>query len=291
VHSPNVPARLSEQCAGSEQGRAWLAALPGVLAELAERWSLRLAAPFDHADVRYAWVAPAARADGSPAVLKIALPHFEAEHELDGLELWQGDGMVRLLDADRRLHALLLERCEPGSALRELPELEQDQVIAGLLKRLWRAPPAAHPFRPLARMLAAWSDELRARNDARSDSTLLTDALQLFEQLSRPGPHDVLLTTDLHAGNVLRARREPWLAIDPKPFVGDRTYDATQHLLNCRERLRSEPDRTIRGFAELLGLDPERLRLWTFARLASEDTSYRSESDAALVRKLARGSR
>jgi streptomycin 6-kinase len=45
----------------------------------------------------------------------------------------------------------------------------------------------------------------------------------------------------LVAGNVLRAAREPWLVIDPKPFIGDPAYDATQHLLNCVERLRADP--------------------------------------------------
>ena len=35
---------------------------------------------------------------------------------------------------------MLLERCEPGTLLRALPEPEQDVVLAGLLRRLWRAP-------------------------------------------------------------------------------------------------------------------------------------------------------
>ena len=67
---------------------------------------------------------------------------------------------------------------------------------------------------------------------------------------------------------MLRAQREPWLVIDPKPFVGDPAYDATQHLLNCLTRLLSQPETTIRRFADLLQLDYERVRLWTFARLA-----------------------
>jgi streptomycin 6-kinase len=59
------------------------------------------------------------------------------------------------------------------------------------------------------------------------------------------------------AGNVLRADRQPWLVIDPKPFVGDPAYDATQHLLNCGVRLRSDPENTIRRFADLLDVDGE----------------------------------
>ncbi len=94
--------------------------------------------------------------------------------------------------------------------------------------------------------------------------------VRLFEELSRTAPEEVLFATDLHAGNVLRSKREPWLVIDPKPFVGDPAYDATQHLLNCRGRLRADPDGTIGRFADLLEVDRERVRLWLFARATAE---------------------
>jgi streptomycin 6-kinase len=80
----------------------------------------------------------------------------------------------------------------------------------------------------------------------------------------------VLLATDVHAGNVLRAQRHPWLVIDPKPFVGDPAYDATQHVLNGAGRLRSDARGTIGRLADLLEVDRERVRLWTFARAAAE---------------------
>jgi streptomycin 6-kinase len=78
-----------------------------------------------------------------------------------------------------------------------------------------------------------------------------------------------VLVTDLHADNVLRAKSEQWLVIDPKPFVGDPAYDATQHLVNCTARLRSDPLGIIRRMSDLLGVDDERVRLWTFARAAA----------------------
>jgi streptomycin 6-kinase len=34
----------------------------------------------------------------------------------------------------------------------------------------------------------------------------------------------VLVNQDLHADNILRAEREPWLAIDPKPLLGEREF-------------------------------------------------------------------
>lgn len=119
-------------------------------------------------------------------------------------------------------------------------------------------------------MTAWWAEETRAQLAHWPDAALVRDGLALLDELSRQHSDDVLLLTDLHAGNVLRAQREEWLVIDPKPFVGDRAYDATQHLLNGLERLRSKPTDTIQRFAGLLGVDAERLRLWLFARMAAE---------------------
>ncbi|MGI9070810.1 MAG: aminoglycoside phosphotransferase family protein [Bryobacteraceae bacterium] len=82
--------------------------------------------------------------------------------------------------------------------------------------------------------------------------------------------------------------REPWLVIDPKPFVGDPAYDATQHLFNCDMRLRSEPDALIRRFADLVGLDHERVRLWMFARAAAEPRdNWKDDASIALAQALA----
>jgi streptomycin 6-kinase len=142
----------------------------------------------------------------------------------------RGDEKVRLLDADGRLDAMLLERCEPGTHLRREPEAEQDRVIAALLRRLWRLPPEPGPFRPLSAMTDYWSSETKAQSASWPDAGLVRDGLQLFETLPGSASSTVTLATDLHAGNVLHAAREPWLVIDPKPFVGDPAYDATIRL-------------------------------------------------------------
>jgi streptomycin 6-kinase len=55
-----------------------------------------------------------------------------------------------------------------------------------------------------------------------------------------------LLATDLHTGNVLAAQRQPWLMIDPKPYVGDPCYDLGQHLLLNNDSLDDLPTRTDR---------------------------------------------
>jgi streptomycin 6-kinase len=265
-----IPARLAAACGRDPAHAAWLEALPFRVRDLAERWALTLAEPFDGEEVSAAWVAPVTRTGGDPAVLKVGLPHFESEHEGDALRVWNGDGAVRLVDADTAAGALLIERCTPGTHLRALPEDRQDLVIAGLLRRLWRRPAPTDPFRPLWMLTEAWSHETRAQAARWPDAGLVRAGLELLTSLAANASDPVVLATDLHAGNVLRAEREPWLVIDPKPFAGDPAYDATQHLLNCRTRLAADPSGLIGRFAGLLAVDTDRVRLWTFARLAAD---------------------
>jgi streptomycin 6-kinase len=46
----------------------------------------------------------------------------------------------------------------------------------------------------------------------------------LFRSLPCSADRSALLCTDIHPGNILASQREPWLAIDPKPYLGDPTY-------------------------------------------------------------------
>jgi streptomycin 6-kinase len=279
---------LKAACLKTPEHEAWLARLPDVVSDLQRRWALTVGVPFQNEEGTCAWAAPVVLADGAPAVMKISIPHMESEHEIEGLRFWNGDPMVRLLQADDDFAAMLLERCEPGTALLAMPPLEQDRVIASLLRRAWRRPAAPYIFRPLSVMTARWSLETLDAADHWRDAGLVREGLRLFRELPRSAPEEVLLTTDLHAGNVLRAEREPWLGIDPKPFVGEPAYDATQHLLNCEARLRSDPDGTIKRFANLLGVDDERVRLWTFARAAAGPRrNWRTDPLIQLARAIA----
>jgi streptomycin 6-kinase len=280
-----IPETLARECTRRPESAAWLASLPEAVSELAERWQLTLEPPFDGDNVG-AWVAPGMRADGSLAVLKLGLPHMEAEHEAAGLGFWDGDPTVRLLERDDAANALLLERCVPGTPLRALPEPEQDVVLAAKLRRLWRVPPAGHPFRPLAEMADYWASETEAAEERWADPALVREGVALWRELPASAPDEALLATDLHAGNILRAEREEWLVIDPKPFFGDRHYDVTQHFFNC-ERRHTEPLALVERLAGLLDLDATRVRLWCFTRAAAEEYNLDDLRAQALARALA----
>lgn len=263
-----LPAGLVRAVAadGSPERRAWLDALPRTVADLAERWSLTVGPPFQPGG-ETAWVAPA----GPDLVLKVGRRHPEAEHEADGLRAWRDRGAVRVHaeHVEGATSALLLERA--GAPLRELRPLpEQDEIVAELLGRLWHAPPAGHPFPPLAQVCDQWADgvEPLLTGDV-LDPGIVRTGLALYRSLPRDPAPAVLLVTDLHAGNVLAAPRGGWRLIDPKPHVGDPCFDVLQHVLNDR-RVAVDPTRMADRMATLAGLDAGRVRTWLFARCVVE---------------------
>jgi streptomycin 6-kinase len=280
-----MPRNLVEAVDHEHQRRAWMAALPETVSAMKRQWSLKLDEPLQPGG-QTAWVAWARTNADANLVLKVAWRHSEAEHEADGLRVWDGDGAVRL-HAVQRLDdavALLLERCVPGDTLACRPDAEQDTVIASLLRRLWRSPPPDHPFRSLDEMCQTWADSFEAKAAASPtslDPGLARTGIALFRTLPTTAERQVLLCTDLHAENVLSAQREPWLVIDPKPYVGDPTYDPLQHLLNCDERLRADPAGLARRMADLLDLDADRLLLWFFARCVQESAEFPALADVA----------
>jgi streptomycin 6-kinase len=281
-----VPALLRERQGLSDEGRTWLGDLPAAVAEIAARWSLQVGKPFAPGG-QTAWVAPAYDRSRRDLVLKIGRAHEEAEHEAQGLLAWRGRGAVEVHAAARLpgTVALLLERCRPGVPLGELlSEPEQDVVVTRLLARL-HAAPTEGPFRPLAAMCDLWVAGFRRRLSAAPpgalDPGLARDAAELFAALPRTADRQVLLCTDLHAGNVLSAAREPWLVIDPKPYVGDPCYDVLQHALNCPERLVADPAGLAERLAALAGLDADRVRRWLVARCTIEALEQPHLAEAA----------
>lgn len=250
-------------------GSAWLDSLPARIARCAQRWSLELGDPFEQSHVSLAL--PATRADGSGAVLKLQFPHPESAHEAAALAHWNGDGAVRLLARDAECHALLLERCVPGTHLSTLDNDAALGVLIELLPRLWK--PAAAPFTPLATEAVRWANGLPDawQHAGRPfERTLLDAAVATLLALAASQPQHgdaVLLHQDLHADNVLAAERETWLAIDPKPLTGERAFGVAPIVRSCefghsRDLVLGRLDRLC---AEL-DLDRERARGWAFAQ-------------------------
>jgi streptomycin 6-kinase len=244
-----VPASLTRTWALE---REWLEALPELAAACACEWGLALEEPIE---TPHSLVVPAGE-----AVLKLNAPrHDEAEREADALAVWSGEGAVQLLARDDERRALLVERCRPGTPLWD-DDADETTVIAGLLPRLQVPVAAGHPFELLADGAARWAVEVPRRYAEAGkpfERTLLDAAVDVYRTVDRSAPH--LVNQDLHGGNVLRAEREPWLVIDPKPLVGERELEATGPLRNARS-----VSHLLDVLADL-GLDRERARGWGVA--------------------------
>ena len=226
--------------------------------ECAAAWGLALEAPLES---EASLVIPA-----GDAVLKVNADwHFEAEFEADALALWDGHGAVRLLARDDERHALLIERCRPGTRLWDAGD-DEIEVVSPLLTRLELEPTEPHPFRMVADEADRWLEELPQRYPP---SRLLDAALEVFRTVNRDAKH--LVNQDLHGGNVLRAGREPWLVIDPKPLVGEREIDGVGLLRNA-----DDPARWLDALTEL-GYDRERLWGWGFAHALAWDDRAKAE--------------
>lgn len=234
---------------------AWLEALPGLVAACAEQWRLELEAPVD---TPHSLVVPA-----GDVVLKLNAPsHFEADHEADALAAWNGRGAVRLVARDDERRAFLCERCVPGTELSS-SGVDVVPVVTDLLSRLDQVTDDGHPFRSLLAEAERWEVEVPqryVRSGKPFEQSLVDAALDVFRTVD--GSARWLVNQDLHGGNVLRAEREPWLVIDPKPLVGERELDAVGLLRNA------ESTASIRRWLDALvelGLDRERLRGWGIA--------------------------
>ena len=231
---------------------AWLASLAGLVDELAADWRLDLEDPID---TPFSLVVPA-----GDAVLKIIAPSdVEAASEGDALERWGGVGAVQLLARDEKRHALLIERCVPGTRLWDAG-VDEVEVIADLLPRLQVELTEPHPFPRLTDQADRWAEDVPrwyAAAGGPFERELLDLAIDTFRTVDRRARQ--LVNQDLHGANVLAAQREPWLVIDPKPLAGERELEGSGLLRNA-----SDPSVWLDALAEL-GLDRERARAWGVA--------------------------
>ena len=124
---------------------AWLAALPQAVAGLADRWSLRLGPPFLPGGSS-AWVAPAAAADGDPAVLKVGWVHDEAGTRRTACAPGTAAARCRWARTGTARRRPCLESCYQACRCPAPAGPEQDAVLAGCCAAVDHAPPGV--FRP-----------------------------------------------------------------------------------------------------------------------------------------------
>jgi streptomycin 6-kinase len=272
-----------------EAGRAWIDALPDVVAAYLDRWSLRAEGPVWHGMVGVAL--PVQRVDGRAAVLKVSWLDDDSRGEPHALAAWAGRGAVMLLERDDAVGAMLLERLDKTHTVRELDGVSAARV-AGQMCRQLAVPVSARPwtFPRVTDLANRWITDLPAdwsRLGQRLPRAVVDAAVATCREFGPEQP-DRLLHGDLHFSNILRGDRAPWLVIDPYGVLGEPAYDAAKLLTNRWSELAAQPDlRTavlarVAAFAEGAEVDEVRVRRWAQARAVNDALwCYEHQPDVA----------
>lgn len=268
----DVPPNLRANAEGTwgSAGVRWLESLPETLASVAQTWDLEVGEPYE---LSFNWVAPVRRSDGSAAVLKLGVSSSEhLAEEAEALRCFAGRGALRLLDRFAEHGATLLERATPGTMLRELVPARDDEAtgaIVDLLRRLHVPAPEDVRLPDVAAHRESFIAHLRDRPCDTPPLAMVECALALFDDLCASSTERVVVHGDLHHDNVLRAEREPWLAIDPHGAVGDPGIEIAPVLYNPEPWRRDDgllalvPGRLVQ-LADGLGIPLERATAWGY---------------------------
>lgn len=254
-------------------GEQWLQRLSQTLEEITNSWAIKLLPPFQ--PLSYNYVAPAVKADGTQVVLKAGVPNRELSHEIDALRHFGGQGMVRLLEADRNVGLMLLERITPGKPLFDIKDDQRaTSIFATVMLRMKKEEPSGHGFPSVA----DWAKGFRRIRDRLGGSTgafpksVVDRAEGLMSDLicSMSGP--VVLHGDLHHWNILSAEREPWLALDPKGVIAEPEYEVGAWLRNPFPQILQVENpkgfiaRRVDQLVEELGFDRNRIIGWAYSQ-------------------------
>jgi streptomycin 6-kinase len=267
----------------------WVDDLDSLTRRQLVQWELRPDGTAAHGSG--ALILPVRSSEGSAAILKISFPDSESEHEHLVLRRWGGDGAVRLLRADPRHRAVLLERLYPQNLI-TLPDLEACEIVAGLYRRLQI--PALPQLPSLTSYVERWTDDLTALSrNAPIPHRLVEQAITLSRELTAGSPvPGSVLHGDLHYASVLAADREPWLAIAPKPLNGDPHYELAPLLWHRWDELAGHIRDGVRArfytLVDVAGLDEERARAWVIVRVvheAARELKCGSRADTTMLTK------
>jgi len=243
-------------------GDEWIARLPGLVREFVGRWRLELGEPFRPGGDA-SWAARVIRADGGPGVLKIALPDPVENVAVEMLRVLDGRGAVRLFEHDPDCHASLLELCSPGTFAAACPLDEADDAAVSVLPPVWALPAASLPALPALPRLSdvARQRAVRLRHRAdQLDDDLLRDGADLYATLAEGDDAACVLHGDANQRNVLQSERG-WLAIDPRPMVGDPCADLAMWITTRLDEV-ADPVERVTALAARLELPPTRALRW-----------------------------
>lgn len=208
---------------------AWLDGLPAMVADFERKWAISTGAVLSGGSE--ALVLEATLAGGTPAVLKLLLPHIAGKtgKEIAVLRLAGGEVCARLYEADEPRGAMLMERLGERLAESGLPRREQTAVLCDAARRLWRPVPGGGFMTGAekAQWLIDFIQEKWEEFGRPCSEATVSRATACAER--RGAAHDdaraVLCHGDIHEWNTLEAPDGGYKLIDPDGLLAEPEYD------------------------------------------------------------------
>jgi streptomycin 6-kinase len=241
-------------------GKAWLESLEQTVETYLHKWELTSEGPVDN--LSYNFVLKVTDSHGTPFILKLGVPNFDTRNEMATLQVYDGNGCAKLLNADPENGVMLLERLVPGTML---SAKSNEMVVLENYIKVWKAIRKPLPVGASTPSLEYWFEGLTNYRNS-GDSQIAMEHVHLakecFQQVMNTSKGQELLHGDLHHENILYSEHKGWMAIDPKGVAGDPYFDVVSFLVN---QLDSKPDPKsilklrVDTISEQIGLDRERL--------------------------------
>ncbi|MCP3805433.1 aminoglycoside phosphotransferase family protein [Allokutzneria sp. A3M-2-11 16] len=233
---------------------AWLDALPALVESLCARWDLTVEQAVAVGGTSRVY--RCRREDGSRAFLKLTPDREVAATELIALRAWRrSPHMVDVLADDLDAGALLLPAIDPGTMIEDEPDLIPFEVLRSLREDVDVPATGLPHLSERVKFMA----ELTIRRAPELES-LTGKGIEL----TYGGPQG-LVHGDLHARNVLRGPHG-LVAIDPRPTIGDVTFDLVDWVLTPTVDTLAELERRItRLTSDLSEVDGDRVLVWCSA--------------------------
>ena len=272
-----------------EEGEAWLEELPSILARCCAKWGLTLGQPTEEIKVNY--IAYVEMGNGEEAVLKVGVPHGDFSAEMEALAIYEGRGINRLIDCDKALNAMLLERLRPGKMLDSVGNArEQSEIAARILQELHETPPPLHHTLPhfMDWMRSAFADAKSCEDPKRARGYIeqISRVESMMGILMESGEPQILLHGDLHHWNILSDADRGWMAIDPKGVIGASCLDVGRFINNAMgfgETVAEKREILLEAvtiFSDVLGENEERMFAGAFCdKIMGSSWSLKQEPD------------
>jgi streptomycin 6-kinase len=246
------------------KGKEWLAQLPTLIAELANKHQLIDLQPV--ANMSFNYVASGFQNE-KPIILKLGLDEKALANEADCLRALAQHGAAKVIAHEPDM--ILMQRANPGTTLKEyFPDNDKQAVsiVCQSMQLLHKAEiPKQHHFLPLNELLRTLD------NDLDIPHPVLSKARPLRDDLLASTDKIVLLHGDLHHENILK-HGDGWLVIDPKGFVGDPVFDLCAFIHNPIPALLEQDnpieiiDHRIQACAAALGFSKQRIQTWLYVK-------------------------